>query len=211
MHILSINVGMPREVEWQGERVLTGIFKEPVAGRLHLRMLNLDGDAQADLTVHGGPDKAVYAYPFEHYAGWEKFVSRHLSPGAFGENLTTAGFLEDQVHIGDEYRIGTARIVVTQPRMPCYKLGIRFGDSSMVKAFLKARRPGIYFSVREEGIVSAGDAIELVHADERQVSVTDLLELILNKGPALEDVERVLAIPGLAAVWRAHFQSWLDD
>src|SRR5205085_1325284 len=129
MRIVSVNVGMPRDVEWQGETVRTAIFKDPVAHQVALRRLNLDGDAQADLSVHGGPDKAVYAYPFEHFGAWEATVGRSLLPGAFGENLTTEGLLENLVHIGDEFRVGTARLVVTQPRMPCYKLGIRFGDS----------------------------------------------------------------------------------
>ena len=143
MRVLSVNVGMPREVPWNGSIVLTGIFKEPVARRIPLRRLNLDGDAQADLTVHGGPDKALYAYPSEHYRGWEAKLGVSLPPAAFGENLTTEGLIEDQAHIGDEFRVGTARLVVTQPRLPCYKLGIRFGNPGMVKTFLKAGLPGM--------------------------------------------------------------------
>src|SRR4051794_13742091 len=119
MRVASLNVGMPREVEWQGMQVLTAIFKEPVANRVPLGRLNLAGDEQADLSVHGGPDKAVYAYPAEHYRGWQETLGRRLLPAAFGENLTTEGLLEDQVHVGDEFRVGTARLVVTQPRLPC--------------------------------------------------------------------------------------------
>ena len=195
MRILSVNVGMPREVEWQGMTVLTGIFKEPVTTKVKLRTLNLDGDAQADLTVHGGPDKAVYAYPSEHYSSWQARVGRNLSPGGFGENLTTEGLVEDRVHIGDEFRVGSARLVVTQPRWPCYKLGIRFGDPSMVKTFLKVGWPGIYFAVVEEGEVGPGDAVELLHTDERLITVTDMLALILDRNTAPGDIRRLLEIP----------------
>jgi len=209
MRVLSVNVGMPREVLWQGETVRTGIFKRPVAGTIALRQLNFNGDAQADLTVHGGPDKAVYAYPSEHYPGWEEKVGRKLPPAAFGENLTTEGMLENQVHIGDEFRIGTARLVITQPRMPCYKLGIRFNDPSMVKTFHKAGLPGIYFAVVEEGEVTAGDSIELVHADPRQVTVTDMLALMFTRNPPESELQRILLIPRLAAVWREEFEDRL--
>lgn len=211
MRVKSVNVGMPREVEWHESMVLTGIFKEPVTGPVALRRLNVAGDAQADLNVHGGPDKAVYAYPSEHYDGWETTLGRELLAGAFGENLTTEGLIEDRVFIGDEYRIGTARVIVTQPRLPCYKLGIRFGDPKMVKMFLKARRPGIYFAVLEEGVVEAGDPIELVQADERRISIVDMLTLIFTKKPAASDLERIIAIPRLAAVWQTEFQARLAD
>jgi MOSC domain-containing protein YiiM len=211
MQVLSVNVGLPRDVPWQGTLVSTGIFKEPVAERIALRTLNLAGDAQADLTVHGGPDKAVYAYPSEHYDAWEKRAGRQLPPGAFGENLTTEGLVEDRVHIGDEFRVGTARLVVTQPRMPCYKLGIRFGDPSMVKAFLKAGWPGIYFAVVEEGEVGPGDSIELVHMDPRRVTVVDMFALMFNRNASPDDLRRLLEVPALAAVWREEFQDRLSD
>ena len=209
MRVLSVNVGMPREVEWQGTTVCTGIFKDPVASTVALRTLNLDGDAQADLTVHGGRDKAVYAYPSEHYSDWEASLGRNLLPGAFGENLTTAGLVENRVHIGDEFRVGTARLVVTQPRMPCYKLGIRFGDPGMVKAFLKAGWPGIYFAVVEEGVVGPGDLVEHVHTDQHLITVSDMLALILNRNAAPGDLRRLVEVPGLAEVWREEFQSRL--
>jgi MOSC domain-containing protein YiiM len=209
MRVLSVNVGMPREVPWNGGTVLTGIFKDPVASAVPLRKLNFDGDGQADLSVHGGRDKAVYAYPSEHYGDWQALLGRSLLPGAFGENLTTEGLIEDQVHIGDEFRIGTARLVVTQPRMPCYKLGIRFGHPGMVKTFLQRGRPGIYFAVVEEGHVGPGDFIEQVHADERHITVTDMLHLIVNREPAPADLRRLLEVPALAGVWREEFQSWL--
>jgi len=211
MRVLSVNVAMPRDVPWHGETVSTAIFKQPVTGKVPLRRLNLDGDAQADLTVHGGPDKAVYAYASEHYAGWQAKLGRNLPPAAFGENLTTEGFFEDRVHVGDEFRVGTARLVVTQPRMPCYKLGIRFGDPGMVKAFLKARLPGIYFAVVTEGVVGPGDSIEPVHTDQRLITVSDMLALMLNRRAPADDLRRIVAIPGLAAVWREEFKSRLDD
>jgi MOSC domain-containing protein YiiM len=142
MRVASVNVGIPREVQWGGRKVLTGIFKSPVAAKLPVHRLNIDGDRQADLRVHGGPDKAIYAYASEHYGPWEKQLGRALTPGNFGENLTTEGLLEDGVHIGDEFRVGTARLVITQPRLPCFKLGLRFGDPGMVKSFLKAGSRG---------------------------------------------------------------------
>ena len=162
------------EIAWQGTTVSTGIFKDPVADRVAVRTMNLAGDAQADLSVHGGPDKAIYAYPAEHYRDWEAKLGRQLFPGAFGENLTTEGLFENRVHIGDEFRVGTARLVATQPRMPCFKLGIRFGDPEIVPAFLDAGRPGIYFAVLEEGAVGPGDAIEKVHTDQRRITVSDM-------------------------------------
>jgi MOSC domain-containing protein YiiM len=209
MRVVSVNVGMPREVAWRGDRVLTGIFKDPVASPVPLRRHNLDGDAQADLRVHGGWDKAVYAYPFEHYGDWQERLGRALSPGAFGENLTTEGLLEDAVHVGDEFRVGTARVVATQPRMPCFKLGIRFGDTSMVKAFHQAGRPGIYFAVVEEGVVGPGDTIERLHTDENRVSIAAMRALILDRDPAPDALRRVLRVPALAAVWREEFTNRL--
>jgi MOSC domain-containing protein YiiM len=211
MRVVSVNVGMPREVQWKGSTVSTAIFKEPVAGKVAVRRLNLDGDAQSDLTVHGGPDKAVYAYASEHYGSWEVKLGRKLLPGAFGENLTTEGLFEDRIHIGDELLVGTAKLVVTQPRMPCYKLGIRFDDPGMVKAFLRAGLPGIYFAVIEEGLVGPADSIERVQKDERRITVRDLLRLIFDRRASADDLRRVIAIPALAAVWRDEFQSRLDD
>jgi MOSC domain-containing protein YiiM len=210
MHVVSVNVGAPREVAWQDKRVLTAIFKDPVADRIPLRRLNLDGDSQADLSVHGGRDKAVYAYSQEHYAEWQAWLGRDLPLGAFGENLTTEGLVEDRVFIGDEFRVGTARLVATQPRLPCFKLGIRFGDPGMVKKFLKAGWPGIYFAVLDEGVVGPGDPIERVHTDENGVSVTDVFRLILDRHASPEALRRVLLVPALAAGWREDFQSRLE-
>jgi MOSC domain-containing protein YiiM len=159
--LVAISVGRPRELDWQGEKVLTSIYKEPVAGRVRVRPLNIEGDQQSDLEVHGGADKAVYAYPSEHYAFWREQLSGVGLPwGAFGENLTVEGLLEDQVHIGDRFRAGSAEFVVTQPRMPCYKLALRFGRPDMVKRFLRSGRTGFYLAVLQEGEIGAGDAIE---------------------------------------------------
>ncbi len=202
MHVVSVNVGLPREVEWKGRTVLTGIFKSPVHARVQVRRLNIDGDAQADLTVHGGSDKAVYAYPSEHFGPWAGRLGFELSPGNFGENLTTQGLLEDAVHIGDEFRVGTARLVVTQPRLPCFKLGIRFGDPGMVKTFLRAGMPGIYFAVVEEGEVGPEDPIERLAEDGSRVSVAEMFRLVLDQDADPAALRRLLGVPSLAAVWR---------
>jgi MOSC domain-containing protein YiiM len=202
MRVASVNVGMPREVEWHGRTVVTGIFKSPVAAKLTVRHLNIDGDGQADLAVHGGPDKAVYTSPGEHYKFWGERLGRELTPGNFGENLTTEGLLEDAVHIGDEFRVGTARLVITQPRLPCFKLGIRFGDPGMVKTFLRAGKPGIYFAVVEEGEVGAEDPIERLAEDQSRVSVAEMLRLVLDRDADPAALRRLLGVPSLAAVWR---------
>ena len=162
MTLLSVNVGLPRTIEWRGEMVSTAIFKAPVEGSVAVRALNIDGDRQADLTVHGGARKAVYAYPHEHYAFWRgELPDADLEFGAFGENLTVTGLLETDLFPGDILEIGTAALVVTIPRMPCYKLGIRFDRLDMVKRFWRARRCGFYLSVMREGIIAAGDEIRL--------------------------------------------------
>jgi MOSC domain-containing protein YiiM len=209
MRVISVNVGMPREVTWRGRTVLTGIFKDPVDSALPLRRLNFDRDGQADLTVHGGADKAVYAYPDEHYRPWAAQLGRDLTPGAFGENLTTEGLLEDSVHIGDEFRIGSARLVVTQPRMPCFKLGIRFGDPGMVKTFLQAGKPGIYFAVMEEGAVGPGDTIECIAENELRITVSEMFRLVLDRDAEPAALRRLLGVRSLAAVWRQELQERL--
>ena len=162
MKIISVNVGLPRLVMRNGEPVSTGIFKEPVAGRVMLRTLNLDGDRQADLSVHGGPSKAVYVYPSEHYAYWKgELPEKDLPWGMFGENFSTAGLLESEINIGDKFHIGSADVMVTEPRMPCYKLGIRFGRTDIIKRFLVSERSGFYLAVLKEGEVGAGDQLEM--------------------------------------------------
>jgi MOSC domain-containing protein YiiM len=210
MKLLAVNVGVPREVEWKGRRVRTAIFKEPVAGRVAVRRHNLAGDAQADLTVHGGRDKAVYAYPAEHYDYWRnELPGRELPFGQFGENLTTEGLLETEVGVGDEFRFGSARLVVTQPRLPCYKLGLRFGDPGMVKRFQASDRPGIYFAVLDEGELEAGDGIDLVRRDEHRVTVADVWRLALAEESDGDLLRRALAVSALADVWRREFMERL--
>ena len=211
MRVVSVNVGLPRAVAWRGKTVTTAIFKEPVAGRVALRSLNLDGDRQADLTVHGGLEKAVYAYPVEHYPYWRtELADAALAYGAFGENLTTEGLREDAVHVGDRFRVGSAELLVTQPRLPCYKLGIRFGRADMVKRFLASGRTGFYLAVLREGEVGAGDAIELVARDEPGVSIAEITRLYVGKDPDDEALRRAIRVPALPASWRAHFLERLE-
>ncbi|MBD2068022.1 MOSC domain-containing protein [Leptolyngbya sp. FACHB-671] len=207
MKLISVNVGLPREVTWRGKTVTTGIFKEPVNDRVMVRSLNLDGDRQADLTVHGGADKAVYVYPFEHYDYWRgELPNTELTPGIFGENFTTTGLREEDVNIGDCFRIGTVKLMVTQPRMPCYKLGIRFGRPDMVKRFLASCRTGFYFRVLQEGEVETGATLELISRDENNVTVADITQLYVlpNDNPAL--LHRAAQLEALPKSWRNYFQ-----
>jgi len=213
MKILSVNVGLPRPVLWRGRRIMTGIFKEPVEGRVKVRKLNLDGDRQADLSVHGGVDKAVYAYPSEHYPFWRRELERQDLPwGSFGENLTTEGWWEDDVHIGDRFRIGTAEVVVAQPRMPCFKLALRFDREDVVESFLESGRPGFYLAVIQEGELGAGDAMERSHEDENGVSVVDVVRLFLDKdGKSDPDLlRRAVAVEALPESWRGDFRKRLQ-
>jgi len=212
MKLISVNVGQPRRVPWQGQTVATGIFKEPVEGTVQLRRLNLDGDQQADLKVHGGPYKAVYVYPSEHYEFWRRELpGTELPWGALGENFTTEGLLEDGVCIGDRFRVGSAVVAVTQPRMPCYKLGIKFGRNDIIKRFLGSRRTGFYFSVVEEGEVRAGDAVELLAQAESRVSVADITRLYIADNPDPELLRRAVGLAALPANWRDYFQQRLPQ
>ena len=215
MKLLSVNVGLPREVEWNGRTIRTSIFKAPVSGRVRVRKLNLDGDQQSDLTVHGGIDKAVYVYPSEHYAFWRGTLpDAELGWGAFGENFTAEGALDDKaVHIGDRFHIGSAEFVVTQPRMPCFKLGIRFGRADMVKRFMHSGRNGFYFAVAEEGEVAAGDSIELLTRDENGVTIADIVELYTADAANQDVLHRVSELPALPESWRAYFRKrlWKPD
>ncbi len=199
MRILSLNAGFPRTFAHDGREVATGIFKEPVSGPRMLRLLNLDGDGQADLQNHGGRDKAVYAYPSEHYPVWRRELPGMELPWAiFGENLTTEGLREEDACIGDEYRAGGAMLRVRQPRIPCYKLGIRFGRADIVKKFLASGRSGIYFSVVGEGMVSSGDPIERIHRDAHGISVADAQRAYLagpSELPLLRRVVRAEILP----------------
>ncbi|HEY9827224.1 MAG TPA: MOSC domain-containing protein [Stenomitos sp.] len=210
MKLISVCVGLPREVTWKGKTVTTGIFKQPISGRVMMRSLNLDGDHQADLTVHGGAEKAIYAYPAEHYAYWRHELPNEVLPwGAFGENLTIEGLSEEAVNIGDRFRIGTAEVMVTQPRFPCFKLNLKFGRDDMVKRFLNSRLSGIYFSVVQEGEVETGDAVELVKRDENNITVADIVKIYVHQ--ASEDlVRRAIQVPALAASLKTYFQQQLE-
>jgi MOSC domain-containing protein YiiM len=204
--LISVQVGVPRAVLRGGEKVLTGIFKTPVQKRLRMRALNLEGDRQADLSVHGGQDKAVYAYPSEHYSYWKnELPGMELPWGSFGENLTTQGLLESDVGLGDRFTIGTAEVVVTQPRLPCFKLNLKFDRDDMVKRFLASRRTGFYFRVLREGEIGAGDEIVRVHQDENRVSISDALKVYLGEPDSDELRERALRVQYLSASWRKGF------
>src|SRR6266581_2326502 len=209
--VRSVNVGLPRAVAWKGRTVVTGIFKEPVAGRIAVKRLNLEGDRQADLTVHGGLEKAVYAYPAEYYPFWrEQFPKMELPWGMFGENLTITGLLEETVHIGDHFQVGSANLVVTQPRLPCYKLGIKFGRDDILKRFLRSGMTGFYFAVLEEGEVAAGDSISLLHRDEHQIKVADIVRLYRQDKYNLDLMRRVMAVEALPEEWRDYFQQRIE-
>ena len=201
-HVVSVNVGGPRMVQTMGASILTSIFKSPVEGRVPIRGHNLEGDRQSDLTVHGGPYKAVYAYAVEHYDYWaEQLPGFELSPGMFGENLTTAGLDENVVKIGDRYAFGSAVLQVTQPRMPCFKLALRFGLADMVKRFWQSGRSGIYFSVVKEGDVATGDRIEKATDGPEAVTVADVVRLYRGGEESHELLERVLRAP-LFGSWK---------
>ena len=208
MKITSVNVGLPREFAWNGISVSTAIFKEPVSGPVPIKRLNLDGDRQADLTVHGGPYKAVYGYPSEHYPYWRGELPQQDFPwGVFGENLTTEGLDEVTLFIGDRLRIGSAVLQVAQPRLPCYKLTIRFDRDDMIKRFLRSRRSGFYFSVVEEGEVQAGSTIEILSRDPNRVTVADISTLYFGKTPDPDLLLRATRVTALPPAWREEFLS----
>ena len=214
MKIVSLNVGLPREVMWHGRTVTTGIFKESVAGRVALRKLDLDGDGQADLTVHGGEYKAVYCYPLAHYEYWKKELpGRELPMGMFGENFTTDGLSEDSAHLGDRFSVGSAEVVVTQPRLPCYKLGLKFQSDDMVRRFLASGRSGFYLAVTREGEVGAADEIKVISRDENAVPVSEVTRLYIAKrydGEDVESLRRALRVAALPESWKEYFRERLD-
>ena len=212
MKLISVNVGRPRIVLWKGTQVSTAIFKSPVEGAIEAKQLNLCGDRQADLSVHGGPYKAVYAYPSEHYPYWRQQLPRPDLPwGAFGENLTTESLFEDSLYIGDQLRIGTALLQVTQPRVPCYKITIRFDRDDMIKRFIESNTSGFYFSVIEEGQLAAGDKIEIAHRDPAKVSVADINHLYYGTArhgttKAHDLLTRAVNLQALPESWRDHLR-----
>jgi MOSC domain-containing protein YiiM len=224
MKLVSVNTGLPREVMWHGRSVTTGIFKQPVQGRVALRKLNLDGDRQADLTVHGGEYKAVYCYPVAHYDYWRRELPEREVPTAiFGENFTidastingstTDDLLEDSVHLGDQFSVGSAEVIVTQPRLPCYKLGVRFQADDMVKRFLASGRTGFYFAVTREGEVGADDEIKPIGRDPNGVPVSEITRLYIAKRYADDDVtwvRRALRVDALPESWKGYFRERLQ-
>jgi MOSC domain-containing protein YiiM len=206
MRIISVNVGLPIKVPFGRELVTTGIFKNPVKHRIRLNKLNFEGDKQADLTVHGGIDKAVYAYPAEHYEYWKKEIKDfEYSWGTFGENLTTEGLLEDHVNIGDQFKIGSAMVIATQPRMPCYKLGVRFGRMDIIKRFMASERSGIYFKVAQEGEIGVDDKIELIKSAKKGVTIHDIVSLQTTDSKNIEMMDRAIKTKDLPDGWRNYF------
>ena len=217
MKLVSVNVGLPRLLAWAGATFKTGIFKHPVQNRVMLRTTNLDGDRQADLSVHGGPNKAVYGYPSEHYPAWTAELSTAELPdpartwGAFGENFTTEGLLEADVSVGDRYRIGSAVVRVTTPRLPCYKLAAKFQRDDMIERFLRSGRCGFYFAVVEEGEVGAGDQLEFVGREEPTLTIAEANRLYTAKSPARKSLQRSLDVKTLPEGWRNRFRARLAE
>ncbi len=214
MRVISLNIGLPREVMWHGTTVSTGIYKVPVNGRVALRKRNLDGDGQADLTVHGGEYKAVYCYPLEHYDYWKRELpDSELPMGVFGENLTLIGSSEESVQLGDRFQVGSAEVVVTQPRLPCYKLGIRFGFDDMVRRFLASGRTGFYLAVTREGVVGAGDEMKAISRDPNGVPISEVVRLYTAKRYSSADVatlEKTFAVEAFPESWKEYLRERVE-
>ena len=212
MKLISLNVARPRLVLYKGQSINTGIFKQPVSGAVMLRTLNLDGDRQADLSVHGGPYKAVYGYPSEHYDFWcQELPEASLSRGAFGENFTTEGLHESDLHVGDRLRIGAAIVMVRQPRSPCYKLAAKFQRDDMIARFLHSGRSGFYFSVEQEGVVQEGDKFEFLSRESHAVTVAELNRLYVDDKYNRELLEKAIASVALPEDWRDYLQERVDQ
>jgi MOSC domain-containing protein YiiM len=214
VRVISVNTGLPSEIVWRGNRVSTAICKQSVTGRVALRKSNLDGDRQANLVLHGGVNKAAYAYPIEHYRYWRgEFPGRELPMGIFGENFTTEGLLESSVHIGDRFRIGSSEVVVTQPRLPCFKLGMRFESDDMKERFLQSLCTGFYFAVIREGEVGAGDVIEKIAQDPIAITVSEITRLYIAKTYQEDDLaslQRALCVTALPESWKDDFRARLE-
>jgi MOSC domain-containing protein YiiM len=212
MKLLSVSVGRPRVIQTPGEGfVTTAIFKKEVSGPVRVGELNLEGDAQADLTVHGGWSKAVYAYPREHYEFWAReYPGKEIEAAQFGENLATEGLIETELFIGDRLRIGTAEFIVTEPRMPCYKLGVRFGEKDILRRFLQSRRSGFYLAVEKTGVIEAGNEITVLSRDENQVSVTDIVRVWVADKDDVDTMGRALKINALPESWKEPFRERID-
>ena len=211
MKLISLNVGQPREIEWNGKAVRTSIFKYPVTDRRHVSQLNIEGDEQSDLRVHGGVNKAVYAYDVSHYQHWKKVLLRDdWGWGMFGENLTTDGLLDQEARIGDVYQIGTAKLQVVQPRFPCMKLNVRFSKPDMVELFMAQKRNGIYFKVLEEGTVQANDEIRLAERSAYAVTIQEYVACYYAKGQPSNVCNTILSIPFLPESQRRTFESFME-
>jgi MOSC domain-containing protein YiiM len=212
MKLISLNVGRPQEFNWMGKTVRTSIFKNPVVDRRQVSFLNIEGDEQSDLNVHGGINKAVYAYDLSHYEYWKNILQRDdWQHGMFGENLTTSGLIDEQVRIGDIYQIGTAKLQVIQPRFPCFKLNIRFGLPNMIDRFMEEKRNGIYFSVFEEGMLQVNDEIKLVMSSPYNVTVADYVNCYYSKGSDKSVLGNLLSVPYLPERHRTVFESFVKD
>lgn len=215
MKLVSVNVGLPRLLAWAGATFKTGIFKHSVQGRIMLRSTNLDGDRQADLSVHGGPNKAVYGYPSEHYAAWSAELPELLNLartwGAFGENFTTEGLLETEVSVGDRYHVGSAVVRVTTPRLPCYKLAAKFQRDDMIERFVLSGRCGFYFAVVEEGEVGVGDKFEFLEREDPTLTIAEVNSLYTAKSPDRESLQRSIAVKLLPESWRDRFRARLAE
>lgn len=207
MRVISLNVARPHLTVYKGATINTGIFKNPVHGRIKLRSLNLDGDQQADLTVHGGPYKAVYAYPSEHYGYWrQELAGVELPWGAFGENFTTEGLGEGELHVGDRFSVGSSILMIRQPRMPCYKLAARFQRDDMIERFLVSGRSGFYFSVEQEGEVGEGDSVELISREQKGITIGEMNRLFVRERYNRDLLQKAIATTALPESWREYFQ-----
>jgi MOSC domain-containing protein YiiM len=206
MKVISLNVARPRLTIYKGASINTGIFKKPVSGRITVRTLNLDGDQQADLSVHGGPYKAVYAYPSEHYGFWrQEFPEMELPWGTFGENFTTESLSEDDLHVGDRFRLGSGVLMVRQPRMPCYKLAARFKRDDVIERFLVSGRSGFYFSVEQEGEVGVGDSFELISQNRDGITIAEMNRLFVHERYNRALLQKAIATAALPESWREYF------
>lgn len=210
MRLISLNVALPRLALYNGVTINTGIFKQPVLGAVPLRRLNLDGDRQADLAVHGGPFKSMYAYPSEHYEFWrQELPGTQLPWGMFGENFTTEGLMELDLHIGDRLQIGTAVIMVRQPRIPCYKLAAKFHRKDILARFLRSARSGFYFSVEQEGTVTAGDSFEFLTREPQAITIAEMNRLFVDETYNRELLDKAIATRALPQDWRDFFMKRL--
>lgn len=211
MKLISLNVGRPRMVAYQGKNINTGIFKEPISGPVQLRALNLDGDRQADLTVHGGPHKAVYAYPSEHYPYWRgELPGMDLPWAMFGENFTTEGLAEDDLHIGDRFQIGSSIVMVRQPRIPCYKLAAKFQRDDILERFLLSGRSGFYFSVEKEGSAANGDTFELLNRDQDAITISEMNRLFVREKYNQDLLHKAVQTAALPESWREYLAERLE-